>query len=94
MAKYIITILISIFFSTATMANVDAVTQCLNDYTDRYAAMEAEGEALPPMRNFYPDWEEDCNNGGLLNEQAKAAIIDEDGTNTATPSAVLSQKPT
>lgn len=71
MTKYLITALISVLFSTATMANVDAVTQCLNDYTDRHAAMEAEGEALPPMRNLYPEWEEDCNNGGKINEELK-----------------------
>lgn len=69
--------LLAALFSTATMANTDAVTQCINDYTDRYTAMEADGEALPPMRNLYPEWEEDCNNGGELNEKLKAALSSE-----------------
>ena len=90
MTKYIITILLSVLFSTTTMANADAVTQCLNDYTDRYAAMEAEGEALPPMRNLYPEWEEDCNNGGALNEKEKSVVSDEETKHEEVKNAALS----
>lgn len=90
MTKHIIIPLFSALFSTATMANVDAVTQCLNDYTDRYAAMEAEGEALPPMRNLYPEWEEDCNNGGELNKKEKLASSSEEDKNEDAKNAALS----
>lgn len=80
MTKSIIAPLLAALFSTTSLADTDAVTQCLNDYTDRHAAMEAEGEALPPMRNLYPDWEADCNNGGKINEELKK----HDSADTAT----------
>lgn len=71
MKKSAITILLSVLLSTTALASTDAVTQCLNDYTDRHAAMEAEGEVLPPMQNLYPEWEEDCSHGGKINEELK-----------------------
>lgn len=83
MTKYIVTLLLSSLFSTTATANVDAVTQCLNDYTDRHAAMEAEGEALPPMRHLYPEWEEDCNNGGKINEELKRHAATDTTSNQA-----------
>lgn len=84
MTKFAITILLSTLLPATAMANTEAVTQCLNDYTDRHAAMEAEGEALPPIRNLYPEWEEDCNNGGKINEELKR----HDATDTTSNQAV------
>lgn len=83
MTKHIVIILISTLLSTAATANADAVTQCLNDYTDRHAAMEAEGEVLPPMQNLYPEWEEDCSHGGKINEELKQHAATEATTNQA-----------
>ncbi|KAE9626355.1 hypothetical protein [Aeromonas veronii] len=78
-------ILLSILLSPSVIAN--GVESCLRDYENRYNADSEAGEALPPMRNLYPDWEEDCENGGVLNEKIKLSIKDE--TKTAVPAEIL-----
>lgn len=71
-------VLLSILLSPSAIAN--AVDSCLRDYESRYNADSEAGEALPPMRNLYPDWEDDCNNGGALNEKVKAMIAQDTPT--------------
>jgi hypothetical protein len=74
-------ILLSILLSPSVIAN--GVESCLRDYENRYNADSEAGEALPPMRNLYPDWEEDCKNGGRLNAEIKTALKQERSEETS-----------
>ncbi len=78
-------VLLSILLSPSVIAS--SVESCLRDYEKRYNADSEVGEALPPMRNLYPDWEEDCKNGGELNKKLKLSIKDE--TKAIVPAEIL-----
>jgi hypothetical protein len=78
-------LLLSGLLSSSVMAS--DMDSCLREYESRYNADSETGEALPPMRNLYPDWEEDCKNGGALNAKIKASIEKE--TKATVPAAIL-----
>lgn len=60
------------FISPAAFSS--EIENCLREYEARYNEDSNAGEPLPPMRNLYPDWEDDCQNGGAENEKAKRAM--------------------
>lgn len=80
-------LLLSGLLSSPVMAN--DVDSCLREYESRYNTDSEAGEVLPPMRNLYPDWEEDCHNGGILNTGIKAAIGQESAVQQTVKSDVL-----
>ena len=71
------TLLFILLPPTASAIDVDT---CLREYETRYNTDSEAGETLPPMRNLYPDWEEDCKNGGSINEEVKGGISQEEVT--------------